>query len=132
MQPITLHSLLLLPLALAHFELESPSARGFDEDQLTNYPCGGQNSVSSNRTQYPLSGGPIQLRMGHDHAELQVNLALGNEAVDGNAFNVNILPIVQQEGLGEFCIGALVSLDENASRGDARELTGRSRQSPAA
>ena len=99
----------LLPLlATAHFELISPAARGFDEDKLATYPCGGQDTVSDDRTPFPLAGGPIQLNMGHDHAEVQVNIALGRDAVDGNAFSTTVLPITQEEGLGDFCIGGVV------------------------
>ena len=95
-------------LVTAHFQLQSPPARGFDEDKLDEYPCGSQNTASSNRSMFPITGGPIQLKMGHDRAEVQVNIALGNDAVDGNAFNVSLVPIFQEEGLGEFCLGDVV------------------------
>ncbi len=42
MIPPTLALLLaLLPPALSHFTLDSPPARGFNEDQLSQFPCGG-------------------------------------------------------------------------------------------
>jgi len=42
MLPTTLPLLLaLLPLATPHFTLDSPPARGFNEDQLSQFPCGG-------------------------------------------------------------------------------------------
>lgn len=93
----------LTSLASAHFTLDYPPARGFDEDQLVNFPCGGQNTVSSNRTQWPLAGGPIQLTMEHDRAAVQVLIALGNDATD--AFNTVLIPTTQEEGIGKFCLG---------------------------
>lgn len=49
-------------LASAHFKLNYPPARGFDEDTLPQYPCGGQDTVSE-RTPIPIgSGFPIQVR----------------------------------------------------------------------
>jgi hypothetical protein len=37
-------------LVSAHFNLNYPAARGFDEDKLTTFPCGGQDTVSTTRT----------------------------------------------------------------------------------
>ncbi|KAI4184736.1 MAG: hypothetical protein L6R41_004531 [Letrouitia leprolyta] len=86
----------------AHFTLDFPPARGFDEDQLTSFPCGGQSSVSSSRTPWPITGGPIQLTMGHDESAVQVLIALGNDATD--AFNTVLVPTTQEQGLGKFCL----------------------------
>ncbi|KAL8716132.1 MAG: hypothetical protein Q9220_000037 [cf. Caloplaca sp. 1 TL-2023] len=92
----------LICLVSAHFTLDSPSARGFDEDQLVNFPCGGQNTVSNSRTAWPIAGGPIQLTMEHDRSAVQVLLALGNDATD--AFNTVLVPTTQEEGIGKFCL----------------------------
>ncbi|KAL9031451.1 MAG: hypothetical protein Q9196_000512 [Gyalolechia fulgens] len=89
-------------LASAHFSLDFPPARDADEDQQGSFPCGGQNSVSSDRTPWPLAGGPIQLTMGHDHSAVQVLIALGNDATD--AFNTVLVPTIQEQGLGKFCL----------------------------
>jgi hypothetical protein len=94
----------LLPLASAHFKLNYPAARGFDEDNLGQFPCGGQNTVSSNRTKFPITGGPIQLEMEHTSARVQVFMALGNEP--GDSFNIELLPTIQERGPQNFCIGA--------------------------
>ncbi len=59
-------------LSSAHFNLNYPAARGFDEGTLPNFPCGGQNTVSSNRTLWPISGGSIALTMGHIDANVEV------------------------------------------------------------
>ncbi|KAL8839641.1 MAG: hypothetical protein Q9170_001647 [Blastenia crenularia] len=92
----------LASLASAHFTLDSPPARGFDEDQLVNFPCGGQNTVSSNRTPFSLAGGSIQLTMEHDRSAVQVLIALGNDATD--SFNTVLVPTTQEEGFGKFCL----------------------------
>jgi hypothetical protein len=94
----------LLPLVSAHFKLVYPAARGFDEDILGTFPCGGQNTVSSNRTEFPITGAPIQLLMGHTSAKVQVLMALGNDP--GSNFNITLLPTFQEQGPQNFCIGA--------------------------
>jgi len=43
----TLALAFLLPLATSHFTLDSPLARGFNEDQLAQFPCGGVRSTPS-------------------------------------------------------------------------------------
>lgn len=93
---------LLTSLASAHFTLDSPPARGFDENQLTTFPCGGQKSIATKRTTFPLAGGPIQLTMGHDRSTVQVLIAVGNDATD--AFNTILVPTTQEEGIGKFCL----------------------------
>jgi nascent polypeptide-associated complex subunit beta len=95
-------TLVLLPLlTAAHFLLEYPPARGFDEDKLPTFPCAGY-PVSPNRSDWPISGGKISLTMGHDQALVQVLLGIGNDV--GDAFNYVLLPTVEEQGLGSFCI----------------------------
>ncbi|KAG9515538.1 hypothetical protein KCV07_g7298, partial [Aureobasidium melanogenum] len=94
----------LLPLASAHFKLIYPAARGFDEDLLVEFPCGGQNTVSSNRTQFPITGAPIQLLMGHTEAKVQVLMALGNDP--GINYDITLVPTFQEQGPQNFCMGA--------------------------
>jgi len=94
---------LALPiLTAAHFNLNYPPARGFDEDALVNFPCGGQDTVSKTRTQWPMTGGDIQLEMGHDQANVQVLLGLGNDPAPN--FNITLRPIFTEQGLGDFCM----------------------------
>ncbi|KAL8938540.1 MAG: hypothetical protein Q9216_003844 [Gyalolechia sp. 2 TL-2023] len=97
--------LLLSPLASlvsAHFTLDFPPGRDAEEDQQSSFPCGGQSSVSSERTPWPLAGGPVQMTMGHDHSAVQVLIALGNDVTD--AFNTVLVPTIQEQGLGKFCL----------------------------
>ncbi|KAL9579964.1 MAG: hypothetical protein Q9212_004778 [Teloschistes hypoglaucus] len=100
----------LTSLASAHFTLDYPPARGFDEDKLGTFPCGGQNTVGSNRTTWPLAGGPIQLTMEHDHAAVQVLIALGSNPTDN--FNAVLVPTTQEQGIGKFCLSD-VKVPEN-------------------
>ncbi|KAH6679711.1 hypothetical protein B0J14DRAFT_581420 [Halenospora varia] len=86
----------------AHFNLNFPAARGFNEDTLGTFPCGGQDTVSSNRTAWPLSGGQIALKMGHINANVEVLLGLGNSP--GSSFNYVLRQTFQETGLGAFCM----------------------------
>lgn len=92
----------LTSLTTAHFNLDFPAARGFDEDKLGTFPCGGQDTVSTTRTPWPLSGGQIALTMGHIDANVEVLIAMGNSP--GSAFNTIIRPTFKETGLGAFCM----------------------------
>ncbi|KAH7418038.1 expression library immunization antigen 1 [Cadophora sp. MPI-SDFR-AT-0126] len=92
----------LTSLATAHFNLDYPAARGFDEDKLGTFPCGGQDTVSSTRTPFPLSNGQIALTMGHIDANVEVLIAVGNDP--GSAFNTVLRPTFKEQGLGAFCM----------------------------
>ena len=106
----------LLPItALAHFTLDSPTSRHFDEDTLAQFPCGGQNTPSANRTQWSLTGGPIQLTMEHDEAAVQVLLGIGNDP--GVNFNITLLPTIQEQGIGQFCLGDVLVPEGMATEG---------------
>jgi len=92
-----------LPLVSAHFKLNYPAARGFNEASIGTFPCGGQDTVSAVRTQWPTTGGPIQLNMGHTASQVEVLIALGNNP--GSAFNTILVPTVQETGPNNFCFG---------------------------
>ncbi|KAL5119021.1 hypothetical protein ACEQ8H_003150 [Pleosporales sp. CAS-2024a] len=101
----TILALSLLPLTLAHFVLESPTSRGFDDDKESSFPCGTFNNVMSNRTDFPISGGPIQLKMGHEQTNVAVYMAIGDNP--GSAFNIVMRHTIMVTGLGEFCLGGV-------------------------
>ncbi|KZM18714.1 uncharacterized protein EKO05_0006550 [Ascochyta rabiei] len=96
-------ALALAPVALAHFNLNYPSSRGFDEDKEPTFPCGGYDTVQSQRTNFPISGGPIQLKLGHQQTNIGVYLAVGDNPGDG--FSVVLYPQFQVSGFGDFCLG---------------------------
>lgn len=99
----SLLALAIAPVALAHFELKYPATRGFDEDKEPTFPCGGFDTVSSQRTDFPISGGPIQINLGHQQTNLAVYLAVGDNPGDG--FSVVLHPQFQVSGFGNFCLG---------------------------
>lgn len=114
---LILLTLSFLPsLISAHFTLEFPPAREADEEQQGSFPCGGA-AVSTDRTAWPLDGGSIQMTMGHDRSAVQVLLALGNDP--GSNFNTVLVPTIQEEGLGKFCLsGVRVPEDLGVRDGD--------------
>ena len=95
--------LFLLPLTSAHFLLNWPPARGFDDSTAPNFPCGGFDTVFSNRTTWPATGGPIQLDMHHTQTDVEVLIALGSNP--GVNYNIVMRPTFLQQGLGNFCVG---------------------------
>ena len=95
-----------LTLTSAHFTLDWPVARGFNDDNAPNFPCGGFDTVSSNRTEFPLSGGPVQLNLHHTQTNLEVLLAVGN--LPGSNYSIVLRPTFAEEGPGEFCVGGIV------------------------
>ncbi|KAI9711011.1 MAG: hypothetical protein M1820_002449 [Bogoriella megaspora] len=96
--------LTFLPLVSAHFNLNYPPARGFDEDTLPTFPCGGQDTVSAKRTEWPING-PIQLDMGHTTTNVQVLLGMGDDP--GTAFNTVLVPTFHEQGPQNFCLGEI-------------------------
>ncbi|GAA5959824.1 hypothetical protein JCM3765_000114 [Sporobolomyces pararoseus] len=65
-------SLFALPAVLAHFTLDYPQTRGFDEDIEPQF-CGGFNSTSSTRAPFPVSGaGSILIDSHHPTAQVAV------------------------------------------------------------
>ena len=108
--------LVFLPLTTAHFQLTWPTNRGFDDSSASNFPCGGFDSVSSNRTDFPLSGGPIQLDLEHSQTRLAVYLAIGEDP--GSNFSILLRPQSEREGLGDYCLGQIIIPSElNISAG---------------
>ncbi|KAL2216952.1 putative GPI anchored protein [Thermoascus aurantiacus ATCC 26904] len=93
----------LVPLAAAHFKLDYPPSRGFVEDTMPRFPCGGL-AQSSNRTVLSLSEGalPVALTMGHSQTAVEILLGLGNDP--GSNFNITLVPTFRLTGLGSFCL----------------------------
>lgn len=97
-----LTTLLSSSITTAHFLLDWPPSRPFDEDTLGTFPCGGQSAPSPNRTAISLTSLPIALTMGHDRTVIQILLGLGNTV--GDSFNIVLEPTFAQVGLGSFCL----------------------------
>jgi len=108
----------LLPLASAHFQLQWPAARGFDDTNSVNYPCGGFDTPSSTRQNLPINGSfPIQLNMEHTGVTGMVVLALGATPT-GDDYTIVLKPVFQQTGPEAFCIGdVMIPSDLNITDG---------------
>ncbi|KAK0507166.1 hypothetical protein JMJ35_010204 [Cladonia borealis] len=103
----TIYTLLILltPTTYALFQLNYPPARGYNTTTLPLFPCGGYDTPT-NRTPFPLVGGPVQLYMEQDRAEVQVLLGLGSDVEGG--FDVVVVGIFEEVGMGGFCVGGVV------------------------
>lgn len=113
----TLSALAVVPLASGHFLLTWPDSRGFDDSKATGGPCGGFDTASNKRTEFPLSGGPIQLDMHHTQTVVAAYLAIGNNPT-ADDFTITIVPTLSEEGPKNFCLGsANIPSDLNITAG---------------
>jgi len=98
----------LLPaFAAAHFQMLYPHSRGFSENTIPQYPCGGFDKVQTNRTNFPMSGGPIQLNMEHTDTNVEVLIAFGNNPGPGDYHTV-LIPTFFERGPESFCMGDII------------------------
>jgi hypothetical protein len=95
----------ILPLASAHFLLNWPTSRGFNDPTSANFACGGFDSVKTPRTSWPLKGAPIQLNMHHSQTNVAVYMSIGEDP--GTNYNITLVPQFAVEGLGNFCMGTV-------------------------
>ncbi|KAF3904232.1 hypothetical protein ABW21_db0207719 [Orbilia brochopaga] len=96
------HALLLplLPLATAHFLLNSPPTIGFSDDDEGDYPCGSFDATSRKTvTDFPTGGLPISLTSTHPEVTWFYRAALLN---DTNTW-VDLSQAIDQVGQGNFC-----------------------------
>ncbi|KAG0046696.1 hypothetical protein BGZ83_008122 [Gryganskiella cystojenkinii] len=69
--------LLCSSAVMAHFTLDYPASRGFNDDAEGNAPCGGFDTVT-NRTQFPLTKGFLDINSHHPSATVKINVVLSN------------------------------------------------------
>jgi hypothetical protein len=99
-------SLLPLPalagLTTAHFLLHYPPTLGFSDDNESIAPCGGFPVVfNSSDVQVQADGFPIALTSIHPESDWLFRATLSHS----EPFNwTNLLPVVHETGLGDFCI----------------------------
>ena len=105
--PLLTASLALGNLVAGHFLLNYPATLGFDDDIEGTSPCGGFPVVfNANVTKIPVGGFPIELRSTHPQANWLFRATLDQK----EPFNwTNLLPVVDQTGLGDFCIPDFVA-----------------------
>lgn len=113
-------ALCVLPTALAHFELLFPLRRGFEDDKEGTAPCGGFDTVSDQRADFPIGGGPVQINLGHPQTNVAVYMAIGDNP--GNGFNIVLKQQLTVDGLGDFCFGD-IRLPEGLNVSDGTKAT---------
>jgi hypothetical protein len=98
----------------AHFVLQTPPSLGFDEDTLEQSPCGG-SAITFNSSDASVQVGGFAAGMLSTHPAAQW---MFRATTDMQApFNwTNLLPVVQETGLGEFCLPALTTPDNFAGK----------------
>jgi hypothetical protein len=93
--------------ASAHFILQYPNSVGFSDDDEGTSPCGGFDvTFRSNDSSIPVGGFPVSLLSTHPAADFLFRATLDQKA----PFNfTNLLPVISETGLGQFCLPALVA-----------------------
>ncbi|KAK5554971.1 hypothetical protein LTR46_007175 [Exophiala xenobiotica] len=111
-------SLTLLSLwaacASAHFILQYPHSLGFDDDTEGTGPCGGFDvSFNSSDDSVPVGGFPVSMLSTHPAADWLFRVTLDQKA----PFNwTNLLPVVSETGLGQFCLPNLKAPSDFAGK----------------
>ncbi|KIW70577.1 hypothetical protein PV04_02833 [Phialophora macrospora] len=93
--------------ASAHFILQYPNSVGFSDDDEGTSPCGGFDvTFSSNDSSIPVGGFPVSLLSTHPAADFLFRATTDQQP----PFNfTNLLPVVSETGVGQFCLPALVA-----------------------
>jgi len=107
MSPVPrLYSLVIFALcASAHFILQYPKSLGFDDDIESTAPCGGFDvSFNASDDSVQVGGFAVSMLSTHPAANWLFRVTLDKQA----PFNwTNLLPVVSETGLGQFCLPAL-------------------------
>ncbi|SPO29859.1 uncharacterized protein UTRI_06131_B [Ustilago trichophora] len=104
---------LLASTSWAHFTLDSPKTRGFDEDKESNNFCGGFPDVSLPRQPWFYRNGPISIDSHHPSATVNIYIAF-DVPTSAQSFlttaNGTTIPPLRHDlaikGTGEFCFHA--------------------------
>lgn len=102
--------------ALAHFTLDYPLSRGFDEDIESDNFCGGFHNVSLPRQPWYYANGPIEIDSHHDSATVNIYISFspptGSESFLATTNGTAVPPLRHDlaiSGQGEFCFHANAS-----------------------
>lgn len=101
----TLALLAMASATMAHFTLDSPPTRGFDEDKESDPFCGGFPNASTTRSNLFYPHAPISITSHHDSATINVYLALG--VPTGSESFLALPPVtsdVKIQGMGAKCL----------------------------
>ncbi|KAF8322165.1 hypothetical protein DL93DRAFT_2129722 [Clavulina sp. PMI_390] len=112
----TLGLFALLSVASAHFTLDYPYTRGFDEDSEPDVPCGGF-SVNKTRTPFPLSGGFVSFSSFHNTASSVLGVSFSSDPQSLSDFNTTtsgqayglLTPTFSTTVEGSFCVHVNIS-----------------------
>lgn len=63
----------------------------------------GSKRLANSQIDFPISGGPIQVRFGHQQTNVAIYMAIGDNP--GTNFNIVAQQQLQVSGYGEFCFG---------------------------
>lgn len=102
-------TLLSVQAALAHFTLEYPTTRGFEETKEATAPCGGFDTVASTRSQVPVSNAFVEIKSSHTSYSYKVNVIVNNNPTAAD-FSSNQLTEVAA-GTRNYPDAACLSLD---------------------
>jgi len=114
---------------LAHFTLDYPQTRGFNEDMEPEF-CGGF-PVSTNRSKFPLAGGMIEIDSHHTQSVFvtlisfdanPTNFAQFNTSPSGQSYGF-LKPFIQLQGTGEMCVPVNISALGVSGVGDGTNAT---------
>jgi hypothetical protein len=99
----------------AHFVLNYPTSVGFDDDTESTAPCGGFTPKFNNASDdsLPVGGFPVSMLSTHPEANWLFRATLDQAA----PFNwTDLLPVVDEVGLGQFCLPALTAPESFAGQ----------------
>ncbi|WWD17992.1 hypothetical protein CI109_102438 [Kwoniella shandongensis] len=113
----------LASTALAHFTLDYPTSRGFDDDKEPQF-CGGFTTVEA-RQPFPLGQGPIRIDSHHPRASVVAFISTSENPTSFNDFNTTssgqTIPLatpVFQVASGDYCFNVnLGSLNVGLTNG---------------
>ncbi|KAJ6786657.1 hypothetical protein PWT90_03597 [Aphanocladium album] len=96
----------LAGLASAHFQLKYPPTIGFDDEKEPNAPCGGftPDLSASNLPDFHAEGDAVAVRLSHPQSKWLFRVT--TDPSDDKSWE-QIYPIVEQSGLGDFCLPQL-------------------------
>ncbi|ELR04189.1 hypothetical protein VC83_03095 [Pseudogymnoascus destructans] len=83
-----------------HFNLNYPTTLGFDDEKEATGPCGGFKPSLDKTTDFHIGGDVIAVRTTHPKANWFFRATTNPTAAGGW---VNILPEIEQTGLGSYC-----------------------------
>ena len=106
--------LALASVGSAHFLLNYPQSLGFIDDSEDESPCGGTDiKFQDNDTVIATGGFAVALRSTHPEAQWLYRATTDQQA----PFNwTNIVPVIEENGLGDFCLPMLKLPDSFANK----------------